>query len=208
MLTLGATRASAFSEDHRRLVVSFAATASMAFQNAMLHREITKLATTDPLTGQLNRRAFMEAGQREIDRSQRFNHPLSAIMFDVDHFKGINDLYGHAVGDQVLCAVVERCSRVVRQIDILGRLGGDEFAILLPEADRFSAQEIAERIRRSVDEVPVPTLAGPVDVSISVGVAQARKDTASLSDLFFSTDKALYLSKQAGRNRIEVSLFA
>ncbi len=202
-LTLCASKPAAFSETDLDLLTSFAATATAAMQNALLYAEVQYLATTDALTGQLNRRALFELGQREFDRSQRFGHPLAAMMFDVDHFKQINDSYGHATGDQVLVAVVERTCQVIRRVDILGRYGGDEFAILLPEADQPVARKIAQRVRISVSESPVITDVGPVSVSTSIGIAQANQDTANLDILLNRADQALLQSKQAGRNRIE-----
>ncbi len=203
-LSLSASMPSVFSERDLRLLTSFAATATAAIHNAILYSETQNLATTDPLTGQLNRRTFFEMGQREIERFQRFGRPLCWAMFDVDRFKQINDTYGHAAGDQVLVAIVERCCRVIRHIDILGRYGGDEFVILLPETDHHLASEIADRVRISVADSPVTTDAGSVDVSISMGITEATPNTADLGILLNKADQALYKSKQAGRNTITI----
>lgn len=205
-LSLSATLPSAFSEDELRLLSSFAATATAAIHNAILYSETQNLATTDPLTGQLNRRTFFEMGQREIERFQRFGRPLSWVMFDIDRFKQINDAHGHATGDQVLVEIVERCCRVIRHVDILGRYGGDEFVILLPETGHQLANEIAERVRVSISESPVQTDAGPIPISISMGITEATQDTADLGLLLNRADQALYKSKRAGRNTITVLL--
>lgn len=201
-LSLSASQPSIFSETDLQLLTSFGATATAAIHNAILYSETQDLATTDPLTGQLNRRTFFELGQREIERFQRFGRPLSWIMFDVDLFKYINDTYGHSAGDQVLTTIVERCCRVIRHVDILGRYGGDEFVILLPETDHHRAREIAERIRASIADSPMITDAGSVNVSISVGITEATPDTADLGLLLNKADQALYKSKRAGRNTI------
>ncbi|MGE5375270.1 MAG: diguanylate cyclase [Bacteroidota bacterium] len=203
-LSLTASVPSVFSEADLGLLTAFAATATAAVHNAILYHETQNLAATDPLTGQLNRRTFFELGQREIDRFKRFGHAFSWIMFDVDLFKQINDKYGHPAGDQVLTTIVDRCCDVIRHVDILGRYGGDEFVILLPETDHERAKEIAERIRASISDSPVPTNAGPIHVSISVGITEVTSGNADLGFLLNKVDRALYLSKQAGRNTTTV----
>ncbi len=203
-LSLTAARPGAFTDADLHLLASFAATASAAVQNAVLHAELQNLATTDPLTGLLNRRAIFELGQREVDRYHRLGHPLSVLMFDIDYFKSINDTYGHAVGDQVLGQVVARCFANIRNVDILGRYGGDEFIILLTEADAGLARSIAERVRRAIQEKPVQTDAGLVTVSVSMGLTGPTAATRELSDFVKAADQALYRAKQAGRNRVEV----
>ncbi len=203
-LSLTSSWPSAFSETSQRLLASFAATATAAMHNAILYSQIQSLATTDPLTGHLNRRTFFEVGQREIDRARRFGRPLSAIMMDVDWFKQVNDTYGHMAGDQVLVGIVDRCCRVIRHVDVLGRYGGDEFTVLLPEADRRLAAEIAERIRLSVSGKPITTDVGEIAASISIGVAQSSPDTADIGLLLKQADEALYRSKEAGKDRVTV----
>jgi diguanylate cyclase (GGDEF)-like protein len=203
-LSLTASARSVFSEDDLRLLTSFAATATAAIHNAILYSETQSLAATDPLTGQLNRRTFFELGEREISRFERFGHPFSWIMFDIDHFKQINDHFGHPAGDQVLIEIVDRCCEVIRHVDVLGRYGGDEFVILLPETEYQRAREIAERIRASISDEPVLTDAGPVQVSISMGITQISPDSSDLGLLLNKVDQALYRSKQAGRNTITV----
>jgi len=201
-LSLTAIAPSVFTEDDLRLLTSFAATATAAIHNAILYSETQNLAATDPLTGQVNRRTFFELGEREISRFERFGHPFSWIMFDIDLFKQINDRFGHPAGDQVLIEIVNRCCEVIRHVDVLGRYGGDEFVILLPETDLRRAREIAERIRASISDEPVITDAGSIQVSISAGITQVTSDTADLGLLLNKVDQALYKSKQAGRNTI------
>jgi diguanylate cyclase (GGDEF)-like protein/PAS domain S-box-containing protein len=202
-LSLESTQLSAFNESDLRLLASFAATATASIQNARLHAEVQKLAITDSLTGLYNRRGLFELGQREVERSRRYKRPLVAIMMDVDHFKFINDYYGHTVGDQVLQAVAKRCTDNLRRIDILGRLGGDEFTFLLPETDMFTASHVAERVRQTVAERPIVTDETPINVSASLGVARATSATPDLEVLISRADAAMYVAKREGRNRVE-----
>lgn len=203
-LSLSAGEPNAFSESNLRLLASFAATTTAALQNAILHSEIKQLAVTDPLTGQNNRRAFFDLGQREMERFHRYNHPLSAVMIDMDNFKQVNDTYGHTVGDYILRAMAERCRSIIRETDIFGRYGGDEFALLLPDTDLKTAAHIAVRICESLTGDPWITAQGPVQVSASLGVAQATQEHHVLEDLLAAADKALYEAKERGRNRVEV----
>jgi len=184
-----------------RLAFSLTQPAAMAVENARLFDEVQRLATLDGLTGTYNRRHFMDLAQMQFDSARRFAQPLSALMLDVDHFKSVNDRYGHAVGDQVLRGLAERCRSALRSIDVLGRYGGEEFAILLPHTERHSgAAVLAERIRQRVDEEPLNTDAGPIHVTVSVGVASVDDATEDLGALFKRADLALYEAKQSGRN--------
>jgi diguanylate cyclase (GGDEF)-like protein len=145
----------------------------------------------------------MELAHLAFESARRFGQPLTAVMLDVDHFKSINDEYGHHVGDQVLRTLAERCRSTLRTIDVLGRYGGEEFAILLPGTTRRNAATIlAERIRHRVAEELVHTDAGPVGVTVSVGVAAMEPTTRNPEELFKRADAALYEAKQAGRNRV------
>lgn len=171
-----------------------------------LFREVQRLARTDELTGLHNRRYFFELAERELKRYRRFGHPLSALMLDVDHFKRVNDTYGHAVGDEVLRAVGEQCAVNSRAIDILGRYGGEEFALLLPEADQEAAREIGERLVLSIRKSPIPAQQGPIFITISVGVASATEATSDVASLLNAADKALYAAKQTGRNRVALAI--
>lgn len=199
-LSLTGSRPRLFRESDLRLLDSFAATATAALHNATLYAEVQRLATTDTLTEQYNRRRFFELGEMEMHRYRRFHNPLSAIMLDLDNFKEINDTHGHAVGDFVLFTVARRIRNSVRVVDILGRYGGDEFAILLPDADQNEAREIAERIRQAIIGEPIHISGGELEVSISLGIAQAADEEESLSSLLGRADSALYNAKQQGRN--------
>ena len=204
-ISLDSARRSAFSEDDLWLLVSFAATATAAIRNSQLHMEMQRLAITDSLTGLYNRRGLYELGRREIERARRFGRPLTAIMYDIDLFKNVNDSFGHDIGDQVLRILSERISRNVREVDILGRYGGDEFVILLSETDMFTAVNLAERLRVCVADTPfVIEGRSTVNLTISLGIAKASVGAQDLTSLIHSADMALYAAKQAGRNTVQL----
>ena len=168
-----------------------------------IEQQLHHLATTDPLTGGLNRRHFFELAQQEFDRSQRYDRKISIILFDVDHFKEVNDTYGHIAGDQLLQTIVERFSRNLRQMDIFGRYGGDEFVILLPETNIDQARLAAERLHQIVTSNSVETSRGIIPIQISIGVANLD-DSDDMETLLIKTDQALYKAKETGRNRVVV----
>jgi diguanylate cyclase (GGDEF)-like protein len=203
-LSLESPRPAAFDEDDLRLLVSFAATATTAIYNAQLHAEVQKLAITDALTGLYNRRGFEELGRRELERLRRFEHPLTAMMVDVDFFKKVNDNYGHRVGDQVIRAVAKRLVSSLREVDIIGRFGGDEFTVLLPETDLFTAVGVAERTLTTVSELPIIADQFALQLTVSVGVVRAETNVASLDALLELADRAMYAAKQGGRNQVHV----
>lgn len=161
-----------------------------------------RLARTDPLTGLANRRAFDEAAAREVERARRHRTPLALVLADLDHFKSINDRYGHHQGDLALQHFARLVTGVVRQIDLVGRWGGEEFAILMPYTTLAEACQAAERMRLAVAEAPCPFCEG-LKLSASFGVAALDEAPASLTSLLGRADAALYRAKQAGRNRVE-----
>ncbi len=158
------------------------------------------LAMHDGLTGLLNRHHFFLVGEQEIQRARRYGRPLSAILLDLDHFKRVNDAWGHAAGDQVLQETARRLRSVLRSNDLIGRYGGEEFAILLPETSPADALVLAERLRKTAAEPPVDTSSGPIAVTISQGIAEFNQDTPDLAALLDQADKRLYQAKQNGRN--------
>ena len=199
-ISLDAFHRYAFNQTDLDLLVSFAATATTAIQNAQLHAEVQKQAITDTLSGLYNRRGLFELGRREVERAHRFHRPLAAMMLDIDLFKNINDEHGHLTGDRVLANLYGRCAQELRQIDILGRYGGDEFVALLPETDLESARLVAERMRGIVANATFAYGTSPVKVTISVGVAALNGNCADLETLIERADQALYAAKQSGRN--------
>ncbi|MDR3579764.1 MAG: GGDEF domain-containing protein [Oryzomonas sp.] len=160
-------------------------------------------ATFDELTGAYNRKSFIHLGNTEIERTRRYNLSLSLLMMDLDHFKHVNDSYGHDAGDSVLRQFSEICHQHLRGADIYGRIGGEEFAILLPHSDLTTAKEAAERIRQEVANYDFNIAAGKcLNVTVSVGVADLDDETADICPLLKQADTALYLSKSGGRNRV------
>jgi diguanylate cyclase (GGDEF)-like protein len=159
---------------------------------------------TDPLTGVSNRRHFMPMLRREIERSQRFKHPVSLIVLDIDNFKTINDYYGHSTGDAAIYALANICRTMARQIDFVVRLGGDEFAILLLEIGTYDALSVADRIRHAIESTNIKSLDGiEVKFTVSIGVAEQPLDDPSEERLIELADAAMYKAKSAGRNRVE-----
>lgn len=201
-LTLGSQVPGTYGREQANLVQAFANQAAAAIANARLYSEVQRLAITDPLTGLYNRRGFSEIGHREIERARRYKRPLSVIMLDIDFFKTVNDTYKHAVGDQVLRILAERCRKRTREVDILARYGGEEIVILLPETDRAGGLRAAEHLRRDVADEPFETDVGPLWVTVSLGVADSLNGECELDELVERADAALYAAKQAGRNRV------
>ncbi len=175
--------------------------------NARLERQLEELAGTDPLTRVYNRRAFLRACDKEVRAALRRAKPFSILMADLDHFKRINDRFGHEAGDQTLIAVVEQMQDSIRGIDVLGRWGGEEFVVLLPNANEEAARTVAERMRVNVEraELPVaqeghgPSEAPRITVSIGAATFQPHDD---LHALLRRADECLYQAKDAGRNRV------
>lgn len=164
--------------------------------------ELRLVATTDGLTGALSRRAFLAAAERDLVHVRRHGGDLSCILLDLDHFKYINDTHGHAAGDHALQAVVMLLKSALRNQDYVGRLGGEEFAVIMLGADASVACEVGERLRRRVMSAWLPTHAGEVQVTVSVGVATLMPEDTRIEDLLHRSDKALYTAKTAGRNRL------
>jgi diguanylate cyclase (GGDEF)-like protein len=150
-----------------------------------------------------NRRGLFQLGQREVERAIRYQRPLAAIMLDIDHFKSINDTYGHSAGDRVLRALADCCRESIRTLDIAGRYGGEEFFLLLPETDLSSALVIAERLRRAVAETNLEFGHNQIRFAISLGVTTMAPDISNLATLIERADQAMYLAKQAGGDRVQ-----
>ncbi|SCK13392.1 diguanylate cyclase [Vogesella sp. LIG4] len=170
----------------------------------LLQAELQRLANTDELTGLYNRRQFMQRTSEEIARSQRWDRPLTLAMLDLDHFKQVNDRYGHPFGDEVLRRFAACCQTTVRLEDVCGRLGGEEFAILLPDTDRYSASQVMERVREAVAALQLPNPLGgmPVQFTVSIGISELYPGDATATPMMARADAALYLAKQEGRNRV------
>jgi two-component system, cell cycle response regulator len=167
---------------------------------------LQKLAQTDPLTELHNRRHMMDTLEAEFDRSSRIGSPFALLMVDLDHFKQVNDSYGHQLGDKVLQSIAWEIKGSLRQYDSAARFGGEEFALLLPETALKGANLIAERLRQSINDIE---FAGPLSglkMTVSIGIATIPSDNVrSVSDLICLADDALYAAKHNGRNRVESS---
>ena len=170
-----------------------------------LERRILELANTDSLTCLLNRRAFMERMEQEMSRAQREKKPISLILVDIDHFKNVNDTYGHQVGDLALQRFSGELTASARPYDFLGRYGGEEFVVCLPGADGLRAASVAERMRRQIEnmEIMLPDNSGSIRITASFGTASISVESGRNVDLLIkSADDALYRAKEKGRNRV------
>ncbi|MCP4139770.1 MAG: diguanylate cyclase [Chloroflexi bacterium] len=163
-----------------------------------------EIAITDPLTKIYNRRHFYETAEKELERAKRTGAPVSLLILDIDHFKTVNDTYGHLAGDQVLVDLVGLCKEKIRNIDTFARFGGEEFILLMPDTDRNSAYETAMRLRKVVSEKPI-AISDEVNlpITISLGVASWQAgETTDINTLLNQADHALYQSKENGRNQV------
>ncbi len=187
------------------IAAAMAKQVSVALDRALLIKDLERLATTDSLTRLAIRRSFLQGAEAEFERSRRYQRELSVLMLDVDHFKRVNDSYGHEVGDRVLRILADTCRTSLRQQDLIGRYGGEEFIALLPETSIEVAMEACERLRRNVEALTVNSPQGPVKVTVSIGIATLNRATPSIGALINAADRALYEAKQKGRNRVVVS---
>lgn len=165
-----------------------------------LESDLKHLATTDGLTGAYNRRSFVEVCGQELQRADRCGRPTSLLLMDIDHFKRLNDRFGHAAGDEVLRQIVETGRRVLRSEDVVGRIGGDEFAVLLPATTLEQAGRVAEQLRTTYERLAVPARGGTATFTVSFGVAEWKPHLRTVEELLQRADCALYAAKNAGRN--------
>ncbi len=191
----------AFSPQQIELLKILVNQVSVNISNVLLHEEIKMMAFTDGLTGLINHRHFQERLSDEFRRSMRFNDPLSLILIDIDHFKKVNDTYGHPVGDVVLRGVAETIREGVREIDLPARYGGEEFAVMVVKAEARSARRIAERVRKSVKDREFDVDGHRFRVTTSLGIASYPSDALRKDQLIERADRALYAAKEQGRDR-------
>lgn len=187
-------------ERHTGAIVSF----QDISQRKIIDQELRRLATTDTLTGLTNRRHFLTLAAQETERIRRFAKPAALLMLDLDYFKNINDQDGHAAGDAVLKAFAQEVAASLRKIDLAGRLGGEEFAILLPETPLDAAQGFAERLRQRVESLSIPFEDASLCITVSIGVTSLCPE--DIEATLRRADRALYLAKENGRNRVELLL--
>jgi diguanylate cyclase (GGDEF)-like protein len=204
VITLMSRRSGAFTE---RDLIFFSAVANqlgIAVENARLYHRTKELSYRDSLTGLFNRRYFEETLAQEIRRAERYKMPLTLIMVDIDHFKRYNDTHGHPKGDEVLKDVSTILLKNTRQVDVVARYGGEELVLILPLTPKEPALLVAEKLRRAIEEAPVPgeQILPERRLTISLGVATYPSDATTAAGLVLAADRALYQAKQGGRNRV------
>ncbi len=201
VLTATSSTVGAFEEEDLELLGFVARTIALDIENVRLRR----LAVTDQLTGAYNREFLQQRLPEAVDKAERDGDPLSLAMVDVDHFKPINDRYGHDVGDLVLAEVASKLRSAIRLDDMLVRYGGEEFLVLLPSTGASKAHDIAERMRLALQEETFFAGDAPIEVRISVGIAEHLRGSDSPTTLIRRADSALYAAKESGRNRVEIA---
>lgn len=164
--------------------------------------KLLRMAITDELTGLVNRRYFMGRLLHEYERIKRYETVFTLLMIDLDHFKNVNDSFGHQAGDVILRTVSDSMKLSLRLSDIIGRIGGEEFAVILPETDLNSGMIIGERLRKRVEALEIPHRESTIRMTISLGASKSSKDDLSIDDVIQRADSALYRAKENGRNRI------
>ncbi|MEJ2694588.1 MAG: diguanylate cyclase, partial [Candidatus Thiodiazotropha sp.] len=193
-------------EEDLRLIGQAANLASIAIEHHQTLAELERQAHIDSLTGLANRGRFMALAEAEQARAARYGKPFAVLLLDVDHFKSINDLYGHKAGDAVLRELGAILRKTLREVDIIGRIGGEEFAALLPETDAAQAPEVAERLRRAIADSEMPAGDGePLHITVSIGVVVSTEHASYIDKLLSQADIALYQAKNNGRNRVSVA---
>jgi diguanylate cyclase (GGDEF)-like protein len=165
-------------------------------------RKLELVASTDPLTGAFNRRHLDLVGINELSRSKRYKSTFTILMLDIDHFKEVNDNYGHDIGDEALIETVAVIKKNIRGEDLLFRLGGEEFAVMLPETPKLAAFDTAERIRIAISRVVIQTPIAPLCFTISIGIAENSQEDDNIDVILKRADESLYQAKSSGRNRV------
>jgi diguanylate cyclase (GGDEF)-like protein len=202
LLAIDSREINHFTQDDIQLASAFASQVAVAIENARLFDEVQQLAFTDGLTGLYNRRHFLELAQIEFERARRYKRHLSAMMFDIDHFKIVNDTHGHPFGDKVLQAIANLCMEKLREADPIARYGGEEFIALIVEASASSAKKVGERLRRAVEQMTVDDPHHRAQITVSVGISSLTSSVPDLETLIALADQSLYSAKQQGRNRV------
>ena len=194
-----------FGPDRRRIIEAAAALLAVSVKNAQLFREVKENSVKDALTGCFTRGHALDVIDAELRRARRSQTPVSMIMFDLDHFKVVNDRYGHLCGDAVLGAVGKRMKEVLRGSDLKCRYGGEEFLVLLPETPLQGARRVADTLRREIAERPVPWAGEALNITASFGLAQTLPGEVNVQGLIARADQALYRAKDDGRNCVRVA---
>lgn len=192
------------SAEQRARLADLAAIAVDEMELRLKNRRLVELTRTDPLTGIHNRTHFLEAAETERVRANRYSRPFSILSFDIDHFKKVNDSWGHAAGDAVLIGLVREAEAQLRRQDVLARMGGEEFAVLMPETNREGGEVIAERLRARIEQARFRYGSTEIAVTVSIGLAEADQ-AADIAEVLKAADEALYEAKRGGRNRVVIA---
>jgi diguanylate cyclase (GGDEF)-like protein len=200
-LVAASRRKGAFDDEVVRMLEVIALQAAQSLQRAQLFAAVERVATTDGLTGLYNHRYFQSLLDQQLALAQRYQKPLSLLICDIDHFKVVNDTYGHPTGDRILKGVAQMLSTLARTTDAVARYGGEEFALILPETDTGAARALAERVRGAIEARAFETELGRLKITISLGVATYPDVAKAKQELIDRADEALYAAKRAGRNR-------
>ena len=195
--------AETFDEDDVHLIRSLVHQAETAIENTYLYEEATRLSITDGLTGLWNRRLFDLRINEELQRAIRFQEPFGLLLVDLDHFKSVNDRYGHQAGDAVLVELARRLTDATREVDVVTRFGGEEFALILPKTPVQGMMRLAAKVREVVANEPFVAGSASIPVTVSVGAAAYPDHGLSAGDLLAAADAALYRAKENGRDRVE-----
>jgi len=198
----------AFAAAHGAFVLFYALPLVILLQRSLRHAQLVNASRIDSKTGLLNAATWQREAAREVSRAARKHTPVAVAMLDIDHFKKVNDTYGHLAGDAVLAAIAAAARALLREYDIIGRFGGEEFAILLPHTSLAEATQVTERLRATIPRITIPG-GGPVSpvpsgVTVSIGVAASAGAKRDLVDFLAAADHALYQAKNAGRNRVHI----
>lgn len=204
-LLLATKKQHAFSRSVRGTLGVLANQLALSIANAQAVRRLEEAATTDGLTGCLNKRAFIDEMEQKLTAARRFGRKLSLIVTDLDHFKAVNDTYGHATGDRVLQELGRVLREVKRETDVVARFGGEEFCVLCEETDMGGAKLLAERVRQQLELTQLPTELGSLKITASLGVATFPDHAADAAALFEQGDRALYEAKRRGRNQVRTA---
>jgi len=209
VLDVESVELNAFGESDIATLTTLSELIAIAIENTSLYKETERLAITDGLTKLYNSRYFYAALQKELERSKRYGHSFSIIIFDIDDFKKYNDAYGHLVGDQLLQELARLTIKKCRSTDIIARYGGEEFVIILPETKYNGAIEIAERLRKEIKKHSFTTNKDKkkCKITISLGIAIYPKDATNIKDLFNVADINLYKARGIGKSGLNVPTF-
>ncbi len=204
-LVLNTCQPGFYTPEHAHRLEMLTSHVALALVNANIYDEASRAATIDFLTGAFNHRHFQQALRQEIDRTRRFEQPLSLLMVDLDFFKKVNDTYGHPVGDQILRQMAARFKNELRSSDLLARYGGEEFAVLLPNTPPNTLAGLSERLLNAIRKQPFHVEERQISMTISIGGASFPLHASDAPDLLSAADKALYRSKQFGRDRFSLA---